>query len=84
MPPSIQPTIANSYFIVDPTPNIKSFSVLSLQSVSSIPASLVPSSKTPTHYYLPPTTPISLLSSSPAYSDIKQLNSKFNAFIKWL
>ena len=38
--------------------------------------------KTPTYYYPPLTIPISLLPSSPARSNIKQLNSKLGAFIK--
>jgi len=73
MPPSVQPTITNSYFTVDPTLDIRSSSVPSLQSALLVPALSVPapSSKTPTHYYPPPTTPTSLLPSSPAYSDIE-------------
>ena len=84
MPPSVQPTIANSYFTMDPILNIRSSLVLLLQSALLVPASLVPalSSKTPTYYYPPPTTPISLLPSSPAHSNIKQLNSKLGTFIK--
>jgi hypothetical protein len=79
MPPSIQPAIANSYFIVDPIPNIRSLLVPLLQSAPSVPAL---SSKTSTYYYLPPTIPTSLLPSSPARSNIKQLNSKLSAFTK--
>jgi hypothetical protein len=81
MPPSVRPAIANSYFTVDPTPNTRSSSVPSLQSAPSVPAS---SSETPTHHYPPPTTPTSLLPSSPARSDIEQSNSKLSAFTKWL
>jgi len=86
MPPFIQLTITNNYFIIDPTPNIKSFLVPLLQNTSLVPALSVPVSfsKTPAYYYLPPTTPISLLPNSPTCSDIKQLNNKFSTFTKWL
>ena len=73
MPPSVQLTIANNYFIMDPTPNIKSFLMPLLQSALSVSALSVPVSsfKTPTYYYLPLTTPTSLLFSNPARSNIK-------------
>lgn len=45
---------------------------------------LVLSSKMPTYYYPPLTISICLLPSSPARSDIEQLNSKLSTFIKWL
>ena len=68
MPPSVQLTIANSYFIVDPIPNTRSLLVPLLQSALLV---LALSSKTPTYYYPPLTIPISLLPSSPARSNIK-------------
>ena len=78
MPPSVQPTIANSYFTVDSTPDTRSSLVLLLQSALLVPALLVLallvlalSSKMPTYYYLPLTIPISLLPSSPARSNIE-------------
>ena len=84
MPFFIQLTIANGYFTVDPILDIRSSSVLFLQSTPSVPALSVPalSSGMPTHHYPPSTTPTSLLPSSPACSDIEQSNSKLDAFIK--
>jgi len=67
MPSFILPTITNNYFM-DSTLNIKSFLVASLQRTPSI---LALSSKTSTYYYLPLTTPPSLLLSSPVYNNIK-------------
>ena len=68
MPLFIQPTITNSYFIVDPTPNIRSLLVLLLQNTLLV---LALSSKTLTHYYPPLIIPISLLPNSPTCSNIK-------------
>ena len=73
MPLFIQLIIANSYFTVDPILDTRSSSVLLLQSTLLVPALsiLALSSGTPTYYYLSLTTPISLLPSSPACSNIK-------------
>jgi hypothetical protein len=68
--------------MVDPILNIRP-SVPSLQSALS---DSTPSSKTPTGPYHPlsNTPSTSLLPSSPARSDIEQLDSKLSAFVKWL